>query len=71
MKKSKRAKKISQIVEENQKLNTVEAIELLKKCPKLKFDESIEMSIKLGVDPKKSDQQVRGKIGRASCRERV
>ncbi len=62
MKKSKRAKKISQIVEENQKLNTVEAIELLKKCPKLKFDESIEMSIKLGVDPKKSDQQVRGTV---------
>jgi len=62
MKKSKRAKKISQIIGEEKKLNTQEAIELLKKCPKLKFDESIEMSIKLGVDPKKSDQQVRGTV---------
>ncbi|NGX32478.1 MAG: 50S ribosomal protein L1 [Candidatus Anoxychlamydiales bacterium] len=62
MKKSKRAKKISQIVGEEKKLNTLEAIELLKKCPKLKFDESIEMSLKLGVDPKKSDQQVRGTV---------
>ncbi|HEU63769.1 hypothetical protein LCGC14_1297980 [marine sediment metagenome] len=62
MKKSKRAKKISQIVGEERKLTSSEAIDLLKKCPKLKFDESIEMSIKLGVDPKKSDQQVRGTV---------
>ena len=37
-----------------------EAVELLKNFPKGKFDESIEVSIKLGVDPKKSDQMVRG-----------
>lgn len=62
MKKSKRAKKILEIIEEDKKLNTLEAIDLLKKCPKLKFDESIEISMKLGVDPKKSDQQVRGTV---------
>ncbi|NGX34480.1 MAG: 50S ribosomal protein L1 [Candidatus Anoxychlamydiales bacterium] len=62
MKKSKRAKKISQIVGEERKLTTLEVIDLLKKCPKLKFDESIEVSMKLGVDPKKSDQQVRGTV---------
>src|SRR5271167_4401511 len=37
-----------------------EAIDLLKKLPKPKFDESIELAFKLGVDPKQSDQMVRG-----------
>ncbi len=62
MRKSKRVKKISQIVGENKKFTIQEAIDILKKCPKLKFDESIEVSIKLGIDPKKSDQQVRGSV---------
>jgi len=39
-----------------------EAIELLKKLPKTKFDESIELAFKLGVDPKQSDQMVRGTV---------
>jgi len=37
-----------------------EAVELLKKLPKPKFDETVELGIKLGVDPKQSDQMVRG-----------
>lgn len=63
MKKTKRSKKILEIIKDEKKLYKLEeAIECLKKCPKPKFDESVEISIKLGVDPKKSDQQVRGTV---------
>lgn len=63
MKKTKRSKKILEIANVVDKQYTVEeAIDILQKCPKLKFDETVEISVKLGVDPKKSDQQVRGTI---------
>jgi len=63
MKKTKRSKKILEILDISKEQCTIEeAIDLLKKCPKLKFDESLELSMKLGVDPKKSDQQVRGTV---------
>jgi len=39
-----------------------EAIELVKKTATAKFDETIEVSVRLGVDPKYADQQVRGAI---------
>jgi len=39
-----------------------QAVEILKKLPKAKFDESVELAFKLGVDPKQSDQMVRGTI---------
>jgi large subunit ribosomal protein L1 len=39
-----------------------EAVELLKKLPKTKFDETLELAFKLGVDPKQSDQMVRGTV---------
>jgi len=39
-----------------------ESIELLKSFPPTKFDETVEMHMKLGIDPSKSDQQVRGTI---------
>jgi large subunit ribosomal protein L1 len=39
-----------------------EAVEILKKCPPVKFDQSIEISLKSGIDVKKSDQQVRGTV---------
>ena len=39
-----------------------EALELMAKLPKAKFDESVELHIKLGVDSKQADQQVRGTI---------
>src|SRR5882672_10354088 len=39
-----------------------EAVEILKKLPKTKFDETIELAFKLGVDPKQSDQMVRGTV---------
>lgn len=39
-----------------------EAIEILKKCPPTKFDQSVELSLKTGVEAQKSDQQVRGTV---------
>lgn len=39
-----------------------EAIELVQQTAKAKFDETIELSIKLGVDPRHADQQVRGTV---------
>jgi len=39
-----------------------EAIDLLLKLPKAKFDETVEVALQLGVDPRKSDQMVRGTV---------
>lgn len=39
-----------------------EALELVKSCATAKFDESIDLAVNLGVDPKKSDQVVRGSV---------
>lgn len=39
-----------------------EAVEILQKCPAVKFDESIDVALRVGVDPKKSDQHVRGTV---------
>ena len=39
-----------------------EAIELVKQTGKAKFDETIELSVRLGVDPRHADQQVRGTV---------
>ncbi|NGX55824.1 MAG: 50S ribosomal protein L1 [Candidatus Anoxychlamydiales bacterium] len=62
MKKCKRLKKINEVILDEEEKSIDEAIDLLKKCPELKFDQSIEISLKLGVDPKKADQQVRGTV---------
>lgn len=39
-----------------------EAIQVLKKLPESKFDETVELNIRLGVDPRKADQMVRGAL---------
>lgn len=39
-----------------------EALEVLKSLPKVKFDETVEIAFKLGIDPKQSDQNVRGAV---------
>ena len=41
---------------------TEEVMEMLKKQPKRKFVESVDVAVKLGIDPKKSDQNVRGSL---------
>ncbi|WP_201457060.1 50S ribosomal protein L1 [Chlamydia sp. 17-3921] len=40
----------------------IEAIDILKQCPPVRFDQTVDVSVKLGIDPKKSDQQVRGAV---------
>src|SRR5687767_3740191 len=39
-----------------------EAVKILKQFPDSKFDETVEISIRLGVDPRKADQMVRGAV---------
>lgn len=57
---SKRAKIIAEKVKPNTPYDVIEALSVLKECSKVKFDESVEVAVNLGVDPRKSDQVVRG-----------
>ena len=60
MRVSKRQKQIYDKVELTKVYSILDAFNLLKKTPDLKFNESVDISINLGVDPQKSDQNVRG-----------
>ncbi len=57
---SKRFKNIREKVEPGKQHAIGDALQLLKELSSVKFDESIDVSVNLGVDPKKSDQVVRG-----------
>ena len=57
---SKRQKAIREKVEAGKLYPVADAVELLKELSTVKFGESLDVSINLGVDAKKSDQQVRG-----------
>ena len=57
---SKKAKAIQDQVDTSKDYNLIDAIELLKSAPKAKFNESVDVSINLGIDATKSDQGVRG-----------
>jgi len=59
---SKRYKKALELVAPGKTYNLNEGVELLGKFPRAKFVESIELSFQLGVDPKQSDQMVRGTV---------
>ncbi|MEN9912250.1 MAG: ribosomal protein [Pseudomonadota bacterium] len=60
---SKKAQAAAKAVPDRTKLFSIdEAITVIKNCAKAKFDESIDVAIMLGVDPKKSDQVVRGAV---------
>ena len=50
------------IVDRSTLYDVDEAIELVQKTAKAKFDETIDLSIRLGVDPRHADQQVRGAV---------
>lgn len=56
---SKKQKKIIETIKSNQLYSTTEAINLLKQFASTKFRESLDISVNLGVDPRKSDQVVR------------
>jgi large subunit ribosomal protein L1 len=57
---SKKQKLINEKVEPGKFYGFSEAVELLKSLPASKFEESVDISINLGIDPRKSDQNVRG-----------
>ena len=59
---SKRYTQARQLVDRMKTYSVEEGIEILKKFPSAKFNETVEMHLKLGIDPAKSDQQVRGTI---------
>ena len=61
-KKSKRYREVEKLVDKEKSYTLVEAVESLKKGPTAKFDETVEIALRLGVDPKKSDQQVRSTV---------
>ena len=62
MKKSKLYQAREKLIEKEKNYSFEKAISILKKMPKTKFDESLELSMKLGIDPRKSDQNIRGVI---------
>ena len=49
-------------IKEGSKYAITEALALVKDCASAKFDESVDVSINLGIDTKKSDQNVRGAV---------
>ena len=62
MKTSKKFKKINSELDFNIAYEPDKALEILKNYSSKKFDESVDIAINLGIDPKKSDQAVRGSV---------
>jgi large subunit ribosomal protein L1 len=61
-KRSKRYQKAAALVDSRKLYPLKNAVELLSKFPRAKFNETVDLAFKLGVDPKQSDQMVRGTV---------
>ena len=59
---TKRYAESAKLVEANKEYDIKEALDIIEKMPKPKFDETVELHVKLGVDSKHADQQVRGTV---------
>jgi large subunit ribosomal protein L1 len=59
---TKRIKKIESLIDKTKTYGLKDAISALKKVPKLKFDETVEVAAKLTVDPKQSQTPIRGTV---------
>jgi large subunit ribosomal protein L1 len=59
---SKRYKKALELVDSKKSYPLKSAVEVLAKFPKAKFNETVDLAFRLGVDPKQSDQMVRGTV---------
>ena len=73
-KKSKLYKAQAALVDRSTRYSLADAVKLLQSLPKVKFDQTVELSFKLGVDPKQTDQTVRGAVplppvGRGSAKK--
>jgi len=62
MKKGKRYVESAKLVDNEKFYEAKEALEVIEKMPKTKFDETVELHVRLGVDSKHADQQVRGTV---------
>lgn len=62
MKKSKAYQEAEKKMERNRLYEPIEALQLVKDMSSARFDETVEVHIKLGVDPRHADQQVRGTV---------
>ena len=62
MKKGKRYQESSKLVDPKKLYDAKEAIAIIEKMPQPKFDQTVELHVKLGVDSKYADQQVRGTV---------
>jgi len=59
----KRLEKVAKEVDLAKTYTVDEGAAVVKKCATAKFDETVELHVRLGVDPKQADQQVRGTVG--------
>src|SRR6266481_7958925 len=62
MKRSKAYRKVDELVDPTKLYTPVQAVDLAKKTATTKFDSTVEVAIRLGVDPRKADQLVRGTV---------
>jgi large subunit ribosomal protein L1 len=62
MKMSKRYAESAKLVDSKKEYEIKEALDIIEKMPKTKFDQTVELHVKLGVDSKHADQQVRGTV---------
>ena len=62
MKKGKRYVEAEKLIDSSKDYSAQEALEVIEKFPKAKFDETVELHVKLGVDSKHAEQQVRGTV---------
>lgn len=62
MQKTKRNKTIKEAVDTNKEYTLAEAVDILKNQSKVKFVETLDCAIKLGVDPRHADQMIRGTV---------
>jgi len=61
-KQGKKYQEAAKLIDRDATYEALEAIELVKKAASAKFDETVEVAIRLGVDPRKQDQNVRGVV---------
>ncbi len=60
--KGKKYQEAAKLVDRSKLYNAKEAVELVKQTAKANFDETVEIAVRLGVDPRKNDQQIRGAV---------